>query len=666
MTTAPNLNALTATTAVRPWVRIATAAGSSPNYGSVDVALRPQTIARFAGGGELDVCRFDYNLAATGERIQDVQLLENWNRQIDVRIPTFGAPGGAGVLFWGETATSQLQINPGGETVSIQAVVSPPLFGDILRGMPILSYAGATILSEVDLVFNPLIDGKIVPNKSSRRDATTGIPLFVSPDSVRTDAAQEERQETASLWTLKDAVIMVSFLLNPGETYIKNGVASPLGVDLNDDVLVTAPPLVNVRVKRGDYLPRVLDELLIPLGFNWYVDPGISDIADNPYTPAVESELAANPTIVIYKRGQGRPVYLFFQRIGEALDMRRSNAPEVNVETDVLDLANNVTGHASFIEKEMTIEVYPTWPFDDDEIAVDELDPKVEGSQYHDGKQNVWRRWAANEAGDWNNVRSLTHSIGFHGVWDGGYVTRRRRFFPCLTYTTGDGKVKKRRAPYVEYYDPNAGTEGEGAWLEVPSDWSYKILPDELGVEFTGKRVPGELYQLGANARVRVTGVVVGDHRLESSSTVAGTSPNSNDVDLFIDVSDKFHHRERLETGFYRSRFSVAGLAEEPLNGDATLTFLPADETNDLAELQSFLDNLVDIEQAAKATAVFTLQTIDWSYEIGDVVVGVYGRNISFNRLVPGAGTRYMQITSIVHDFERQTTKIKVESEDGI
>lgn len=664
MTVAPQVPTLTAVNAVRPYVRIASAAGVLPNSGDVAIRLRPKQIARFAGGAELDVCRMDYNLGATGERIQDVQLVEDWNRQIDVRVRTFNAPAGAGILFWGETATSQLHIAAPGETVTIQAVVSPPLFGDILRGAPMLNAdTFTTIVSEVDCVFNPIVDGKVLFNKCSRADPDNGFPLFVSPDSVRTQNAQDDYGIIAQEWQLSDALLMFLGMLNTQETFIKNDFQFQ---NLQLALLSDPPPLRNVRIPRGLYLPEILDRLLIPLGYNWYVSPGLTDVVDDPFSPVDEGELSAAPTITIFKRGQGREVSIYYQRVGESLDLRKSNAPDVNVEIDILDLANSVVGHGSFIEHEITIELFACWPFDDDDIPPDELDPTVEGSQYHNGKQHVWRRFAANEAGDWNNTRDRTTAQELNDVFeDDSYTQRRRRLFECLTYaSTADG-TEKRRPPYVEYYDTAAGVDNEGAWVEVPSDWSYEILKDEIGVRFNSRKIPGELYNLGSNVRVRVTGVVVGDHRLTSFST-GGASPNSNSVELFVDLSDKFHKRVRVNDGPYRSRFSSAGLGEEPINRDGVVdvTQMDADETDDLSELQTFIDELVDIEQAAKATAIITLSTIDYSYEIGDVIVGVYGRNISFNRLVPSIGQRYMQITSIVHDFERQTTRLKVESEE--
>jgi len=709
MTSAPNpkkeINAFRAT---EFFVRVASEANERPDGDNVGNVLRPKLIARFAGGRELDVCRFDYNLGETGERIQDVHLLEEWNRQVDVRVPIpYDEPGGAGMIFWGETATSQTVINPNEETVSIEAVISPPLFGDIVRGMP-LAVAKRdtdnqtddddddddavdeieTMISEVDLVFNPIIDGRVVGNKSNKYDTSNrpednlffsrdrdpgddpnDFPLFISPDAVRTAAARADDDSEASLWTLADAVWLVLNLLNVDQEFIDN--ENPLAADWraldrpNLSILEDAPPLINVRIPRGLYLPECLDRLLIPLGYNWFVVPGLSDKGDDPATPENEAELSARPAIKIYKRGEGIRKQVFFQRVGETVDLTESNAYDINIQWDILDLANAVTGHGSFIEKEMTVELYPCWPTDDDSLTPDELDPTVEGSQFHNGKENVWRRFAANEAGDWNGVRDRNESTKFDDDAFEEISRRRRRFFPCLTYRMNETEVEEKRLdPFVEYFNPTAGLSGTGAWLEVPSEWSYEILKDELGVLFNGRKIPAELVALGPSVRVRVTGVVIGDHRLESTSNIGGTSPNSHDVELFVDLSDKFHLRERVTSGNFRSRFSSNGLNEEPLNGDSPVTNRTADEVDDLGEMQDFLDALVEEEQAATMTAVITLQTIDQSYEIGDLIDTVEGRKLNLDRLVPGvAETRFAQITSIVHDVEAQVTKLKVESE---
>lgn len=682
--TAPNpeFGDLTATRGLVPWVRVASAADDPPSSQDVSTVLRPVTISRFAGGAEIDVARFDFNFDETGQRLQDAFQLQDWNRQVEIRNPTEDAEFGYDVLFWGETSTSQMMLDRRGETLVITAAVSPYLFGDIVEGQDQLDDVGKTMTVHADIVFNPLIDGKIEGNMSDSRDDDFDYRLFVSPESLRTDEAQEENDQEAEKWTLRMACKTMMFILNAGEDPIKNFIIkdpqdeTPLTQEELDDpdrphsLFEDAPEIENVRIPRGTYLPAALDRLLIPNGYNWYLLPSIEPQETDLGDAGDDENLSAQPKIVIYKQGSGFENPVFFQRIGKTLDLRRSNAPSINAEFDIADVANVVVGQGSFVEKEITIELKKTWEIDDDDLHTDELDYSNLESKYHnEDKQNVWRLWVANEAGDWNGVRDTTVALSFENVFD-NYVQRRRRFFPCMTFADLDDR--QRRPVFVEWADGEevaAAAEDDVdaaqkalVWKPVPPEWGYQVLTEQLGVRFTGKEVPSELHRLGENALLRVTGTVVGDERLESLSEAA-TSTNSREVKLFLNLSDRFHLRERQFEGPLRSRFSVEALGDEA----NPKSFFSADVTDDLSDLQTFLDEMVEIERATIVTAEIKLETINHGYQIGDLVPRVHGRNLSFDRLVKEKATdpsRYMQITGIIHNWNAQQTTLRIESVD--
>ncbi len=112
----------------------------------------------------------------------------------------------------------------------------------------------------VDCVFNPLVDGRPVPNMHLPGGNT---PLMRDPDSISTIT---DNENTASFWTLSHAVTYLCYLLNP-ETYVANP-------DLSDaQSVLPFRELPQTRIPIGMTLTKALDRLLKPYGCSWFVDP---------------------------------------------------------------------------------------------------------------------------------------------------------------------------------------------------------------------------------------------------------------------------------------------------------------------------------------------------------------------------------------------------------
>ncbi len=626
-------------------VRLGNEDGDAPDAESVVEHLRLLRIVRSAGGRESDYAVFAYDLDKTGQRLVDLQTLTGWNRQIEVLgLGDTGSPDGE-VLFWGDLSAATIAIDPTGEFATVQAVISPHLFGDPILGQKVIDPLDDD-LNIVDYhvtpVFNPLVDGEVRKNMSETTDPDGNYKPWVDPDSISSDAASSLHGTSGAFWTIDEAINTLQQAWNGDEEFIENFDA------VDNDIFDDAEELKNVLIRRGRYLPDALDALLYPLGFNWFVDFSYEDTADPGDGSDHEPTWEVKRSIVVFKRGSGVEKQVYFQRPGEAFDPTKSNAPNVGVNWDVADLANIIEGYGSFQEREITIELYRGWHPAHDHLKADDLDLENKNSAFYmqTWGRNVHRLWIANEAGDYTGLREEIDDIpDLRDVFD-GYVPKRRRLYECLTFT--DDENRQRRPAFAEWYNPEVE-----AWEPIPPEWGYTILSEQIGIYFTGNLAngPAKLIELGDDARIRVTGTIVGDQRINRFSTTSGNSPNSRDVTLFLDLSDRFHDRQRNGAGNYASIFY--GITIE------------ADEADDGSALQDYVDQLSVIEESAALDAEVSLHGIHFDYKIGDIVTAVEGRNISLNRNSPDSDTkRYMQITGLTIDYQNQQTILRVEADE--
>lgn len=641
-------------------IRLGNAEGDAPEAEDIVEHLRLLRIIRSAGGRELDVAEFAYDLDKTGQRLEDLQTLTGWNRQIEVR--AFGDTGNEDgeVLFWGDLTASTIQIDPTGEFATVQAVVPPYLFGEPLTGQKVIDPLDdemSVVDYHVDLVFNPLVDGVVTENMSQLQDGDDKYHVWIDPESVATITAVlfQNQGSSARFWTIDQAVNSLLWAFNADEEFITNFDA------VDNEIFADAEELKNVRIRRGQYLPSALDTLLQPLGFNWYLDLALEDTADPGDGSDHEPNWEVTKTIVVFKRGSGEERQVYFQRPGEAFDALKSNAPDVSVTWDVGDVANVIEAYGSLQEREVTLWLYRGWEPSYDHWTADDCDPANPDSYYYteNGGQDTHRLWVANEAGDYNGLRDeLSDAPDLREIFD-GYVPKRRRLFECLTYSS-DGQ--RRRPPYLEWYNRESEAETTSEkWEPVPPEWGYTLLTDQIGIRFSGNLSNGVASLITPELQpiLRITGTIVGDQRISQFSTTSGNSPNVRDVKLVLDVSDRFHDRKRQATGAYKSVF---------INGDVDPpTFdYEADEADDSSALQDFVDEISVIEEAASMDATLELHGIHFEYKIGDLITQIDGRNISLNRNSPDSeNKRYLQITGTTHDVQLQKTILRVESEEA-
>ena len=586
------------------------------------------TITRTAGGRSLDEATFERDLGALGEKLVDLQTPAAWARQVEVWLYPADADSEeeqeGEPLFWGELTSQQISIDQG-EKALVRAQVQPYHFGEPLRLYRAWDPANSQARDvHGDIVFNPMVDSKIVGNQSATHNesADENVPLFLDPESSRTPESLVLQDDGRGEWTLETAIRVVSHLCNEDATFVTN----LSDVDFESTWWDDAPAVLNLPLRRGQYLPAYLDAILIPHGFSWYLR-----------TVPDDSESTAR-WITVFKLGEGNEKEVYLQRPGEELDVSKTNTLQLGMEVSVGDLANKIYGHGSLKEYEVTIELYRGWPEVQDDATEDDLRKSDPDSDYST-KEEAWRLWVGNEAGDYCSTRTTTKPIPATALDLSAaeiYVPKRRVLGPTLV-KDDDGR---RKPPVIEWY-----SNGDSEWQLVPPEWGAQILDDQIGVRFTGDAPPGDLIAEGDDARLRISGTIQSDTRLTYSNEPRGSSPNLREAALWLDLSDRFHFRERLATGDHAS----------------TLTDT-ADTTDDADDLEAYCDKIRDVEDSAVIRASIVLHGILLDYEIGDLITRVDGREISFNRNSDDAETkRYLQVMGIMYDRQQQTTSLIVE-----
>lgn len=640
--------------------------------------LIPIEIAIMAGA-QPDYAVFEFKTDRITEIVDATETVTgkrdefSFNRQVWVRVHARNSKGNVidgdyRTLFWGELLTETLHIDPFSQRITVAARVAPYHFGGLLEG----EYhwdanSGDSVLIAVDPVFNPLIDGIIEGNRAAMMGqalpngqpvaltGSDGQETWVDPDAVRTEAARltigeastgedDNTQIEGDLWDLNQAVSIISTRLIADSGFVfAPDTKSGSGTIWDDQ-----PVIKNLKLPRGRHLHELLDMLLIPHGYAWYLD-------HSSFDPDVAFGASALPEIICFRRGDGINRSVKLQPTGEELDLAKTNTSQIDLRTDVGNLTNKMYGWGSFEQKELTLELFRGWPEADDALTAENLRRSDVDSIYNvSQKHEAWRLWVGNEAGDYTDTRETVAPIASYldlsGVF-GRAVPTRRMIDDCLTLDA-EGK---RRPPYLEWWPGDESREGwtEPRWEEVPPEWGWVILPDQIGILFTGDIPPELMIDAGDDCKVRITATVTGDERLNSDSAPnLDESPSLREVPLFLDLSDRFHKRSVQADG------DLASVLADDENG--------ADEVDDASELQDYLAAMLETELSAEMQSSFRLHGIHTDYEISDLIISVEGRDIFLNRNAfdadANAQAKYPQVYGIRWLFQEQVTEIITEA----
>jgi hypothetical protein len=586
--------------------------------------------AESADAERLDTATLEYK----GAVLEDLDVASLLHKEVEVVRVADGA-----VVHWGKTTIVPATLSSSaGEVLTVISRCEMFHLGSQVDGYwvwdPISTPAAARVV-DGDLVFNPLIDGRIYGNLNDTQLGPGLLPLFLDPESVRTAAAGALQGANITLWSLAGAVDYLLKALNDAETNISNPTLAQLQGVFNDP----ADLVQNVRIPRGTYLAQALDLLLVPLGYHW----------------RVKRTAQGARQFAFWKRGTGGSlVRIYHQRVHSTLSNPR-NLGETDVDTagitfDASRLANNIVVRGGLEEYEVTVELARAWPEDQDNHP-EWVYFNEPGNTSFPTVANAWRKWVLNEAGDYIGLRPEIDGVftsAFRTALSGigamsKFVPRRRKLLPTLTLGPDGAPIGTVHGIEVEYSntDPPSWKSTEG--------WGIQLLEREAGISLGGGVALPE-FLLATDDRslikIRVTATVQADFRLTGSAPRQGNSPQLDIVPLTLDLPDRFSYRVR------HSALSKYG-------GGA----LPSLAVDDLFEISEFAEFVRDSFDLLDVGGVIQIEGLDNTYTVGDRVEKIEHKNISFMARTGSAA--YPQIMGIERDIERQTTTLHLQRVRG-
>ena len=672
--------------------RVSTATSDSPPgdlssvqpYLKADISttLKPTKVVRTAGGHQLDYAEFTWMIDAP--LIDRTAQPARFSKMLDVLFPA-GQETVYNYLEDGSFGPSLVQgdnrriavVDYGVESESVDSredlsgmgAVHPYLFGVVFPGRRIKIGSSFYTLTGTDAEFNVMLDG-VVSRDMSEAYEDTNYHVWLDPEIGLTTAAQLYHGQNAATWTLIDVINTICHYCNKDEWYIRNPV-----LDEEAAIFADMPDIRDLRMATGRYLPSYLDEILHPLGFNWFVDYD-TDIVTNDETE-LEYE---KPIIQIFRKGyagygdgtERDPQVLKWQAPGENLNLSESNINGYEISRKISDAVTGIRIFGDKLRAEVTLPLYPGWKEVKDSLTLTDLSIK-DGVEYK-ANPHVHRLWVANEGGDYYHMRTgglyeINDPPNFDEIFgicrgDDGTAdpvrfnstcyARRRVIEPPLTYK-GTTTERVRRDLLLEYtiVDPEAvDPEGEAEWLEVSTEvGGWSVLGDQIGIIFTDDGPPDVLVsEFGSgNLRLRITGTISSDHYLYNVPTdvldtgyVSGSAQGRLNMTT-IPMHDRFCHwyvvgktstdRPELETNQYAS----------VLKDDAA-----GAETHDhRAELLSFAANIIRPMLHAEYNGNFVIPYWTVEYKIGDLLTEIEGRNIGLDQSADPEEHAYMQVTGI-------------------
>lgn len=610
--------------------------------GLLTTALEVLSISESAGVAHLDTAHLIYKDATLEGRSFYDSLMGD---EIEIKNPATGS-----ILHWGKVSVIPPVLNSQTEQLIVVSRAERFHLGERVNGVwcwnPLQASegggdpVGGPELIADDMVFNPIIDGKVYGNANDTYSSNGSDPmgetdhqLFLDPESVRTTAATTLHGGAAPVkWLIADAVQYLLRTLNADATNVANPDYSDIlaAFDAADD-----DGLQNLTIPRGTYLADALDMLLEPFGYRWRVK-----------RTAVGARIYE-----FFHHSSGTAVNVYHQPIGSALDTGLQNMEALGLAFDAANLFNEVTIVGGPYAYEFTVELARGWAESHDTADVSLL---AKTAPDFSTRKDAWRRWVLNEAGDYIGLRPEIDGVftsAFRTALEAEYtdliwaefVPRRRKMLPTLTLGDDHKPIGEHRGIVIEYRNTT-----EAAWRPI-GNWGAQIIDNECAIYFDGELPPTE-YEFKvedrANIRLRATFTLVSDKRLEATSLHDGISPQPDVAPLLIDAPQKFRHQE------------VSPISQYYASGRPTLTAV------DTTAIAAFADRVRQVWDLLDIGGALQLEGLDAAdggneYEIGQRVQGVVGKGIDF-RAKTGVD-EWPQIVAIERHVMNQTTTLHLQ-----
>lgn len=581
--------------------------GNPPKLDSeVTSEILCRRVVQSAGGATLDHTKIEWR---SPYPLINRQQPTSFARMVDVTLPDF-QPGPPIV----DTTGTRLHVGDyvqeteavgKDEKLTAEIQTRSYHFGDVFKGQRQFSpITGNDLETNHAPSFNPMVDGRILPNKSKtkKRDDGKDAFVFINPVSVLTAKAKTTAQHEPELWNLADAVLAVCFACNTDEEFIQN----PLRSDLDTLFGANPPVLSDVRLPNGKHLPFLLDRLLVPLGYNWFVNYDTQFLASNgkQYFP---------PDIKLFKIGDGPKKKLYFQPPGQVMNMTDTNIDSYRVSRNIGDSINAVRVVGGMEKVELTIPLNRTWPISDDSLTAADLS-KETGSSYGANK-TVWRLWSANLAGDYTAVRPGLTAPDLSSYFE-SYIPHRREIEAPFTWLDDTNKTSYPQV-LVEW-----SLDGGTTWVEA--EGSIQLSESDVEILFDDDEPPAALINAGPDAQMRITGVVSGDSALTYTAPATAGAVNDRTSTDVIYAPQKFRKHTRGTGGLYASE----------LTG-------PVNDQDDTTAIQDYATKLRDDQGYADLDCEMTMPGVHLQYEIGDVITEIEGREINLNAASAFSGNKF-------------------------
>jgi hypothetical protein len=238
----------------------------------------------------------------------------------------------------------------------------------------------------------------------------------------------------------------------------------------------------------------------------------------------------------------------------------------------------------------------------------------------------------------------------------------RRKIEPPFTYS-GTSDNPSRRDLHLEF-SLESGAAGTWKQWRTSKDiddneglGTGSVMADQIGVEFNNQVPPIiaddylEAFEAGT-LRLRITGVIASDHRLQNDEAkqTTGVSANGREHILDLHLHQKYRYwfvckadiadRPELEFSLFKS--SLAGAAAG------------ADEHDDREAMNEYGIALIKQTQNAEYDLDAGIPGWHTNLKIGDLLIKINGRNISLNQSVDVSAPAYCQIVGIEYVLDDQ------------
>lgn len=463
------------------------------------------------------------------------------------------------------------------------------------------------------------------------------VPLELMETPKAKDWQEKGKVRSVKGWTLRTAAKYLCAACND-ERHVKNPT------ETGYSILEDSDELPRTEMENGEYLPALLDSLLAPWGYSWFVQyekPGVRRIA-------------------FLKIGSGPTADLKMQRPGSSasIDFALSNVEDFRANISISPAVNVVRVLGDNVYVEGTFPLYQVSP----------------------------RRWVLNEAHDyvgsdstlanyiprWNPKKLFDANMLQDTEAINAQVMRRRRFLPCISLVGPDAKNHfdshpKGRIPpgvEIEFYDKDKKWKSIVDYFDSAADRSVRILEDECGIEFDA---PGDDDEQGepeilqylnsiGTAKLRITATLMSDWRVQITYRLnkgKGSIHGARDVIHVWDARSRYPCRLRQFSGDHASIFKSHTYSTETMSVAGIQTQMKNDARRILAT-----------RDAAVCDGSFVLNRIESQVNVGQSANIIGGRNLSLKTTPSGSSSLGQPtIARIAHDFIAQQTTLEVASD---